>query len=129
MDWIFFTFGFCRMREKLLKIVFGMFLFPLTSVAEAQYSQQLRGTVVELVLQTPLAGATVSIKSLGKSVVTDEVGIFRFKDLPTGNYHIDISYTGCKDVSLDNILINAGKETLINVSLETIVRMESEVVV
>jgi hypothetical protein len=47
----------------------------------AQYKQQLRGTVLDLILQKPLPGATVSIASLNYSTITDEDGNFRFKDL------------------------------------------------
>ena len=62
-----------------LVFVFALSLFVITT--NAQYSQQLRGTVTDQVLQQPLAGATVTISSLGKSVMTDEAGVFRFSIL------------------------------------------------
>lgn len=101
-------------------------LISLSSVA--QYTQQLRGTVVDLVLQKPLVGATVSIPAIGQSTVTNEEGIFRFRNLPVGTYHLDISYTGFKSGSLENIVINAGKETVLTIPLEALVREEQEVI-
>jgi len=62
-----------------LVFVFTLSLFVVTT--NAQYSQQFRGTVTDQVLQQPLAGATVTISPLGKSVITDDAGIFRFSNI------------------------------------------------
>lgn len=99
-----------------------------SGIAHAQYTQQLRGVVVENVLQKPLAGATVHISGAGKTVRTDEEGVFRFAGLPVGSYRVSVSYTGFKESVLEPILINAGKETVLTISLEAIVRTESEIV-
>jgi hypothetical protein len=112
-------------RKMILLVSFCLALFL---VAHAQYTQQLRGTVVDLVLQKPLAGATVTIPAIGRSVTANEEGVFRFADLPVGTYQLVISYTGFKDASLENIIVNAGKETVLTVSLETLVKQEAEVI-
>jgi hypothetical protein len=59
-----------------MRFVFGFALSLLFISAEAQYSQQFRGTITDQVLQQPLAGATVTISPLGKSVITDEPVFF-----------------------------------------------------
>ncbi|MEO5563656.1 MAG: TonB-dependent receptor [Chitinophagaceae bacterium] len=110
------------------KIILGITLSLLSLIVHAQYTQQLRGTVVDLVLQKPLAGATVTIPELNKSVITNEEGAFRFPGLAVGSYHLSISYAGFKEGSIDNIGINAGKETILTISLESNVRTENEVV-
>ena len=110
-----------------LLFVFALSLFVIST--NAQYSQQFRGTVTDQVLQQPLAGATVTISSLGKSIVTDEAGIFRFNNIPVGSYRISISYTGFKEGILENIAVNSGKETVINISLEAMIRTEAAVIV
>ena len=112
-----------------MKIKLIIALSILTFAAQAQYRQQLRGTVVDQVLQKPLAGATVSIASINQSVVTDEEGIFRFKDLPIGSYRVTVSYSGFKETSLENIAVNSGKETVLTIPLEALVKMETEVLV
>jgi hypothetical protein len=96
---------------------------------EAQYSQQFRGTITDQVLQQPLAGATVTISPLGKSTITDEAGVFRFTNIPVGSYRISISYTGFKEGVLENIAVNSGKATVINVSLEAMIHTETAVTV
>jgi len=112
-----------------MRFVLGFALSLLVISAQAQYSQQFRGTVTDQVLQQPLAGATVTISPLGKSVVTDDAGVFRFTNIPVGSYRIIISYTGFKEGVLENINVNSGKETVINVSLEAIIRTEEAVII
>ncbi len=110
-----------------MKIIWILFLCLVLNSAHAQYTQQLRGTVTDQVLQKPLAGATVSIAALGKSVTTDEGGVFRFTAIPVGQYSLTISFAGYKEISLDNIVVNSGKETVINGSMDALVTTESEI--
>src|SRR6187401_1219128 len=112
-----------------MRFVFGCALSLLFISAQAQYSQQFRGTVTDQVLQQPLAGATVTINPLGKSVITDDAGVFRFNNIPVGSYRITISYSGFKEEVLENIAVNSGKETVVNVSLEAIIHTEAAVVI
>lgn len=110
-----------------MKIRFLIALSFLTLVTKAQFTQQLRGTVTDQVLQQPLQGATVTIGD--QSVITDVNGSFRFKNLSVGTYRITISFSGFKEAILDNIVINSGKETVLTVPLEVLVRTEREVVI
>jgi len=112
-----------------MKITIFVALSFLSLAVNAQYKQQLRGTVMDVVLQKSLPGATVSIPALNFSTVTDEDGLFRFKDLPIGSYRITVTYAGFKEATLENIGVNSGKETVLNISLEPLIKMEKEVVV
>ena len=112
-----------------MRSVFVFVLSFLFITTRAQYSQQFRGTVTDQVLQQPLEGATVTIHPLGKSVVTDATGVFRFSNIPVGSYRIIISYAGFKEGVLENIAVNSGKETVINVSLEAIIHTEAAVTI
>ena len=112
-----------------MKQIFGLTLSLIVLTVHAQFSQQFRGTISDQVLQQPLAGATVTIYPLNRSVVTDDNGIFRFNDVPVGIYSIKITYTGFKEGVIENIAVNSGKETVINTTLEAIIRTETAVVV
>jgi hypothetical protein len=79
------------------QLFYRLIFFGMT--VQAQYKQQLRGTVMDMVLQKPLAGATVTIASLNYTTVTDEEGVFRFKDMPIGSIHITITYSGFKEAN------------------------------
>jgi len=61
-----------------MKTKFIIALSLLCMTVRAQYKQQLRGTVMDMILQKPLPGATVTIPSLSYSTVTNEEGVFRF---------------------------------------------------
>src|SRR5580765_8125080 len=113
----------------IMKTKFITALSLLCMTAQAQYKQQLRGTVMDMVLQKPLPGATVTIPSLNYTTVTNEEGVFRFKDMPIGSYRITITYSGFKEATLENIAINSGKETVLNMHLEALVKTENEVLV
>jgi hypothetical protein len=112
-----------------MKFVFTFALSLLIINVSAQYSQQFRGTVTDQVLQQPLAGATVTISPLNRSVITDASGIFRFTNIPVGTYRIHISYSGFKEGIAENITVNSGKETVINLSLEAMIHTETAVIV
>ncbi len=111
-----------------MKIIFGFVLTHFFFTVNAQYTQQLRGIVTEQVLQQPLNGATISIHSIGLSTITDKEGMFRFANIPVGVYQITISYAGFKEDVLENIVVNSGKESFVNVVLEAKVKKENEVV-
>lgn len=106
-----------------------LFFIILAATTHAQYKQQLRGTVVDMILQKPLPGATVTLPALQISVTTDDEGMFRFKDLPIGSYPLSITYSGFKPVSLENIAVSSGKETVLTISMEALVKMEDEVII
>lgn len=102
------------------------FLISLTSAA--QFKGQLRGIAVEQLIQQPLAGATVTLSPLKRTAITDAEGLFRFSDLPVGNYTVSISYAGFKEVVLENIQVNSGKETVLHIPMEAVIKAETEVV-
>lgn len=109
-----------------MKLLLALSLLSLT--VQAQFKQQLRGTIVDGVLQKPLAGATVQVPGIHRSVITNEEGVFRFTDVPVGSYRIVVTYAGFKEAALDNIAVNSGKETVLTVSLEALVKTESEII-
>jgi len=111
--------------KNLIPLLF-FFLISLTSAA--QYKGQLRGMTVEQLLQQPLSGATVTLSPLKRTVVTDAEGLFRFTDIPVGSYSITISYAGFKEVVLENIQINSGKETVLTIPMDAVIKAETEVV-
>ena len=104
-------------------------IFLFSNFSFAQFTQTIRGTVVDQLIKTPAAGATVSIPSLNRSVVTAEDGSFRFNNIPAGLISIQITYIGYKDAMLENITVNTGKEVVLTIPLELDVHVQKEVVV
>ena len=84
----------------------------------AQYTQTIRGKVVDQLLQQPIAGATVQIQGLNRSVVSEEDGSFRITAVPIGNYHISVTHLSYKPSFVENVVVNSGKEVVLNLSME-----------
>lgn len=113
----------------LLAVLFMLLSTTNTNAQKQVPVQQVRGTVIDQVLQTPLAGATVSLPTFNKVVSTDEKGGFRFLQVPVGTVHLRISNIGYKEAVIDNVTVNAGKETVLTISMETDIRAADAIVV
>lgn len=57
---------------------------------------------------TPLVGATVYIRKLKKSMVTDAKGEFSLKNVPDGEYEVEISYIGYETHTTKITVVNHG---------------------
>ena len=66
--------------------------------------------------------------SIGQAV-TQQDGSFRISDVPVGSHQVEVSYIGFKEATLDNIVVNTGKEVVLTISMETDVEMQQEVIV
>ena len=116
--------------SSLLRVFFLFSSILILSYSSAQIpTQQLRGTVVDHVLQTSIEGATVRITGVNKTVITNANGEFRFTAIPIGVQQLVVSCVGYKELVLDNINLNSGKETVLNINLENTVKSAEAVVV
>ncbi len=95
-------------------------------------TQTIRGTIVDADSKLPLIGATVKI--MGSNPVigtsTNLSGQFQIDKVPVGNITLHISYVGYESKTIPNIELNAGKETVLHISLqEQVVKIDEAVVV
>ncbi|MGZ8545371.1 MAG: carboxypeptidase regulatory-like domain-containing protein, partial [Flavisolibacter sp.] len=117
-------------RAIVIFLTMVLFSISLTTKAQADLpSQHLRGVILDQVLQTPVPGATITITTDRKSVVSDAKGIFRFTFIPIGSKQLVISAVGYKEIVMDNVQLNSGKELVLNISLEQKIRTEDAVIV
>ncbi|MCC6369563.1 MAG: TonB-dependent receptor [Bacteroidia bacterium] len=104
----------------------------LGSALVAQNSTQtIRGTVLDKQAQMNLPGANVILVNTNpvKGAVTDADGKFKITDVAPGRYDVKISYVGYKEVVQSNIVVTAGKETVLEIGMEENVSSLNEVVV
>jgi len=73
------------MRHFLLSL---LFVLALGSIVKAQ-SGNISGKIT-MENATPVVGAVVNIKSLNKQTLTNEKGSYSFKNIPYGNYTLEI---------------------------------------
>ncbi len=115
-------------RLKVAKKSFGIlailfFLAGLTTFTLAQtYTGTLRGKIIDA-QGAALPDASIYLSSpnlLGiQTYFTSETGNFIFSGLPPGFYRLMVEIPEYKTVSIDNIIIRAGKTSHLNITMET----------
>ncbi len=110
-------------------LAFLMAFFPIISTAQS--TQNIRGIIIDKLSETPLIGANIIIlpASLALGATSDNDGSYVIKNVPQGRHEIQISYIGYKTVTIPNVLVNVGKETVLDLGLEENITMVKEVTV
>ncbi|MCE3296242.1 MAG: TonB-dependent receptor [Crocinitomicaceae bacterium] len=113
---------------KILMITSAWLCLAFNS-AVGQSTQTVRGTVTDKISQAPISGAKIILvdSSPVLGAVSDPDGNFRLENVPVGRQSIKITYSGYKEISLDNVFVNAGKELVLQVQLEEEFRKLEEV--
>lgn len=95
--------------------------YLLASVVIAQPTQTVRGRILDKESKYPLAGATVLITDGSRQqqgAVADSLGRYRITGVPVGRRTVRISLVGYKDALLNNIIVDAGRETILDIELD-----------
>ena len=117
---------------KILKKSFVLvFIFTAHWLHAQSLTQTLRGKIVDQVTQMPLPGATVMVLNTDPLVgaTTDVDGEFKIQKLPVGTYTVRVSFIGYKDFILPNVIVNSGKEVVLNIPIEEDIVQMDEIVV
>ncbi|MEZ4941421.1 MAG: TonB-dependent receptor [Saprospiraceae bacterium] len=95
------------------------------------FTQTLKGTVVDKAVNTPLVGATVVLLGAEPPMgaMTDPDGRFRLPAVPVGKHSLRVTYLGYKEMVIPNITVNSGKETELRIELEEDFLTAREVVI
>lgn len=103
-----------------------------TTLAFSQtLTQVVRGTIVDVDSKLPLPGATLVISGTDPLVgtSTDINGIFRFEKVPIGRIKLQISYMGYETKTIPDIVVNSGKEVVLDFDMqESVIKMAEAVV-
>jgi outer membrane receptor for ferrienterochelin and colicins len=103
----------------------GMLLLAFTGLS-AQHSIKI--SIKDKEEKNPLAGASVAIQSINKTVVADSLGIAVFTNIAAGVYKINISYVGMGEQEI-NITVPQPGNLATEVFLEAEEEAEEEVIV
>ena len=115
------------MRNRLFILCLNSILFITVSIA--QTSQNVKGTIIDKQSEIPLIGATIELLGTDNGTVTDIDGYFRLENVPVGRQSFRVSYLGYNSITLPNMEVRAGKELLLDISLEESVEKLTEIVV
>ncbi len=94
--------------------------------------QTIRGIVVDKESQFPLIGVNISVLSNADllGTTTDFDGTFRLENISLGRQDLQFTYLGYEDVILNDIIVNAGKEVILNIEMEeSVVQLEEVTIV
>ncbi|MFN0216804.1 MAG: TonB-dependent receptor [Saprospiraceae bacterium] len=123
------------MQHQKLLLAFAASLLFLCPVNIFGQTQNLKGLVIDKGVRNELIGATVRVADSNtpdvilSGAITDENGRFRFAKLPLGKYTVVVTYLGYRNAVLNNITLDAGKETDLVIELEETVLAQQEVVI
>jgi hypothetical protein len=96
-----------------------------------EYTQTLRGTIVDKDSKAPLFGAVVIIPGSEPLLgcATDEQGRFKLEKVTVGRKDIKITYLGYNEMIIPNVVVNSGKEVVLYIEMTESVVNKQEIVV
>lgn len=112
--------------KKLILLTFVALLCAASSFGQ---TGSISGKVVDEQSGEELTGATIKVKGTALGGVTDFAGDFKINKVPAGAYTIVITYVSYSVKEISEVVVEAGKPTVVNVTLAEVVNEKEEVVV
>ena len=125
-------FRFVLPKPGLRLTILLLLTYSASAPGFGQATQTIRGKVYDAISNAALPGATVVVLAgettqLGSS--TDENGQFRIANVPVGRQTLRVSFIGYEEQTIPNVVVTAGKEVVLNITLTEGVNQLNEVVV
>ena len=112
---------------RIFYIIGFVLLLPILGMAQTRGN--LAGEVLDKNTQKPLLGANIQIVNTNFTSLSDSLGKFSFKGIPTGQYHLVINYVGTIPYHLYNVIVSSGNASYITAELLPLETTLKEVVV
>lgn len=114
-----------RLRRPLL---LAALVLPILAFTQTQV---VKGIVKDADTQMPLPGVTILLVGSDPPVgaSTDGEGRFRLEQVPVGRQALRVSSIGYKSTEMPNVLVTAGKEVILDITLVASVEALKEVVI
>ncbi len=106
-------------------------LLAICGFSQGEFTQSIKGNIIDKDAEYPLIGVNVVLVSddNGYGTSTDIDGNFKLTNVPVGRQALQISYIGYKTITLPNILVNTGKEIVLDIQMEEDLTRLDEVVI
>lgn len=103
--------------NKEITCFFAALLLLAAMPSIAQISQTVRGQVVDATTQSPVPKATVMLSGSNQQTLTDLQGNFTIEEVKPGRYELTVSSVGFTTKKIAELLVQSGKELIVNVDL------------
>src|SRR5215203_4274869 len=109
--------------SKIVKLFFaGLMVFALTAAGLAQSTTTGSiGGVVTNPNKEVVPGAAITVRNTGTNkedtATTDDSGRFKVANLQPGNYAVTVSSTGFSPMTAENVVVEVGRETSLEIAL------------
>ncbi len=116
----------------IMKKYLWLILFFTSLLSFAQNNKQnIRGTVFDKLTQVPITGATIQItgNALKSGARSDTNGNYVLANVSPSRYEIKVSCVGYKNITISNVVVNSGKETILEIAMEENAMLVKEVVI
>ncbi|MEZ4909685.1 MAG: TonB-dependent receptor [Saprospiraceae bacterium] len=100
--------------NSIIAITLMIILSCLIGTAQDN-SFTLKGKILDAHTKEPVEFATIYLKEKSRAAITDSLGSFRFDLLPSGSYHIAVSYLGFEP---KEYFLSITRDTSIDISLD-----------
>jgi hypothetical protein len=116
--------------KKLILTTLMIAVFSTLTFSQ-KLTQTVRGTIIDTDSKLPLIGATVVIAGTNPPIgaATDANGNFRIEKVPVGRITIQQSYIGYEPKTISDIVVNSGKEVVLDLTMQESVTKMDEVVI
>ena len=121
-------------KHQIIRMILISSLLMLVVIRNniyAQYTQTIKGRVIDMNTGAPLIGANVvlldSIELIGTA--SDEGGNFHISNVKVGRQGIKVSYIGYNTDIIKNLYVLSGKELVLDIKLEEKIIQGEEIVV
>jgi len=114
------------------KIFFTFLSFIMTTTLLAQQpTQTVRGKLTDAASRSPIAGAAVMVVGTNPPIgsSTDSDGSFRLNKVPVGRISLRIIFVGYEELFVKDVIVNAGKEVILDLSMTESLTTLNEVTV
>jgi hypothetical protein len=108
------------MNSIFLKFLFfSVFVIVSNLSIFGQTTQIVRGKITDAASKAEVIGATVQVLNVPTQIatVTDIEGKFRLAGVPIGRISLKITFIGYEDILLKDLIVNAGKEVVLDLSM------------
>jgi len=92
-------------------------LFIISFLTSTFAQTFIRGSVIDKKFREPLTGAAILVEGTSTGTTADIDGNFEIRIAP-GRYNLVVSYVSYNTQKLQNIVVEAGKPTIINIEME-----------